>query len=435
MNTHRYAPCLRLLVSLGVLLALTFLLGACGGTPPQGRTITPTTGTTPITVPMPPTETSCPTAGAARGAVIAPLVLGSHANAVYVYNQGRGSTPHPIAAFLKRYDSTTRSVTVILTAQHTFIDQAQISADGQWVVFSTQVADLSALQLVRMDGQGLQTLYCAAHGEVIGALAWSPDQRFLAFQEGRNVSLLTVATGAYQREVSPRANQYYVPRTWLDTTHLYLAVFDVGTQTPPLNLSLLDISTASVQPVLASPTLCGDFDRSIDGTHLFTSECQFAMPKTGGPSRILAQPATGGSTTTIYSTPSYAITALRVASPTTLLFVIHNTGVGSIDTSHNGLWKVNTDGTGLTQLTNEAADEATGFPFTRTPWSVVSRDGGSYAVQMYTYAFSTPGTITPLMSSSLLIGSMSGGQPVAFAMLTRNTGTIDTLDMAGWTTM
>ncbi len=109
--------------------------------------------------------------------------------------------------------------------------------------------------------------------------------------------------------------------------------------------------------------------------------------------------------------------------------------MGSIDTSHNGLWKVNTDGTGLTRLTNEAAEEATGFPFTRTPWSVVSRDGGSSAVQISTFALSTPGTIAPLISSSLLIGSMSGGQPATFAMLTRNTGTIDTLEMVGWTTM
>lgn len=435
MNARKYALCHRLFVSLSAFVALTLLLGACGGTSSPGKTATPTSGTTPTTVPMPPTETSCPAAGTARSAVIAPLILGSHPSAVYVFDQGRGSTPYPIAGFLKRYDSTSKITTVILTLPRNYIDQAQVSTDGQWVVFSTQVAGRSAIQLVRMDGQGLQTLYCAAQGEQVGALAWSPDQRFLAFEEGQNVSLLTVATGAYQREVPSSANRYYVPRTWLDSTHLYLAVFGVGTETPPLNLSLLDISTATVQPVLASPTLCGDFDRSSDGTRLFTSECQFAMPATGGPSRIQAQPATGGTTTTIYNTPSYAITALRVASPTTILFEIHNTGVGSIDTSHNGLWKVNTDGTGLARLTSEAADEDTGFPFTRTPWSVVSRDGGSYAVQMYTYALSTPGTRTPLTSSSLLIGSMSGGQPAAFATLTRNSGTIDTLDMAGWTTM
>jgi hypothetical protein len=440
MKTRRYAPHHRLFISICVLLAFTILLVGCGGTPPPGqsgtptpgRTITPTTGVTSTTVPMPPTQTSCPAAGTARGAVIAPLVLGSHANVVYVYNQGRGSTPHPLAGILKRYDSTTRSETVIITVSHASIDQAQVSDDGQWVLFSTQVSDRSAIQLVRIDGQGLQTLYCAARGEQVGALAWSPDQHYLAFQEGLNVYLLRVATGAYWLEVHPSTNRYYVPRTWLDNTRLYMAGLVVGTETPPLNLSLLDISTAKVQQILTSPTLCGDFDRSIDGTHLFTSECQFAMPTTGGPSSILVQPATGGLATTIYSTPSYAITALRVAAPTTLLFVIHNTGVGSVDTSHNGLWKVNTDGTGLTRLTNEAAGEATLFTYTRSLWSSVSRDGGSYAVKVYTYATSSPGAISPLIGSLLLIGSMSGGEPVAFATLARNTGTID---IVGWTTM
>jgi hypothetical protein len=281
----------------------------------------------------------------------------------------------------------------------------------------------------------VQTLYCARRGEQIGALAWSPNQQYVAFQEGMNVYLLKVATGTSKLAVHPSATTYYVVRTWLDPTRLYLAGLAIGTETPPLNLYLLDITTAKVQHILDSPALCGDFDRSIDGTHLFTSECQFAMPTTGGPSRILTQPATGGSTTTIYSTLSYAITSLRVASPTILLFVIHNAGVGSIDTSQNGLWKVNINGTGLTRLTNEAADQATGFPFTRTPWSVVSRDGQSYAVQVSTYAISTPGTITPLSSSSLLIGSLSGGPPLIFATMTRNTGTIDTLDMVGWTSM
>jgi eukaryotic-like serine/threonine-protein kinase len=443
MNIPKHTSYHRPFALMMVLMTLILFLEACGSTSSPGRSrtptpermITPIAGATPTTVPLPPTQTSCPAPGTARGAVVARLTLGSHASIVYAYNQGRGSTPHPIAAFLKRYDSSTGSTTVILTEPHTFIDQAQVSADGQWVVFATQVADRSALQLVRLDGQGLQTLYCAAPGEQIGALAWSPDQRLLAFQEGQSVSLLAVATGAYQQAVHSGADRYYSPRTWLDNTRLYLAVFAVGTETPPLNLALLDSTTATVRPVLASPALYGDFDRSSDGTHLFTSECQFAMPTMAGPSSILMQPAAGGPATAIYQTSSYAITALRVASPTTLLLVIHNSGVGSIDTSHNGLWKVNTDGTGLTRLTSEAADEATGFPFTRTPWSVVSRDGGSYAVQMYTYALSTPGTRTPLISSSLLVGSMSGGPPVAFATLSRSSGTLDTLDIAGWTTM
>ncbi len=428
MKTRRHGPRHHLFVSINILLGLTLLLVACGGTQPPGQPGTPTTGATPTTVPMPPTQTSCPAAGTARGVVIAPLALGSHANIVYVYNQGRGSTPHPIAGTLKRYDITTRSVMVILTKQDTYIDQAQVSTDGQWVIFSTQVSDRSAIQLVRLDGQGLQTLYCAARGEQVGSLAWSPDQKYLAFQEGLNIYLLKLATGTYQLTLTSSLQVDYVLRTWLDNTHLYLASYG-ATETPPLNLSLLDISTAKVQQVLISPALCGDFDRGIDGTQLFTSECQFAMPTTAGPSRIQVQPATGGPATTIYSTPAYAITALRVASRATLLFVIHNTGVGSIDTSHNGLWKVNTSGAGLTRLTSEAADEATSFTYTRTPWSTVSRDGRSYAVQLNKYANQSPGTI------SLLTGSMSGGQPVTFATLTRNTGTIDTLDIVGWTTL
>lgn len=432
MKIYRYAPRHRPCVWTSVFLVLTLLLIACGNNtsrPEQTRTPTPTTVT------LPPTQTSCPTVGTGRGAVIAPLALGSHTNAVYVYNQGAGSTPHPLAGFLKRYDSTTGSTTVILTAPHASIDQAQVSADGQWIVFSTQVADRSALQLVRMDGQGLQTLYCAASSEPIGALAWSPDQKFVAFQEGTNVYLLKVATGAYQLQVASSSTMYYVVRTWLDDTHLYLAGLRVGTETPPLNLYLLDITTSKVQQILTSPALCGDFDRSIDGRNLFTSECQVAIPMRGGPSSIRVQPATGGPAKTIYATPSYAITSLRVASSTSLLFVIANTGVGSINTSHNGLWKVNIDGSGLTRLTHETPDEATSFTLSRTPWSTVSRDGRSYAVQVYTYANPSTGTITPIKSASLFIGSMSGGQPVAFATLTRNSGRVDTLDIVGFTMM
>jgi hypothetical protein len=62
--------------------------------------------------------------------------------------------------------------------------------------------------------------------------------------------------------------------------------------------------------------------------------------------------ATGGPARTIYNTATYAIKALRVATGTSLLLIIHN---ASTETSHNGLWKVNTDGTGLTRLNSEAA--------------------------------------------------------------------------------
>ncbi len=276
-----------------------------------------------------------------------------------------------------------------------------------------------------MDGQGLQTLYCSANGVQYGVsnLEWSPDQKYVAFLEDSNVYLLNIATGTYRLALSHTNNLSYAPRTWLDNTRLYLTGSLPGTETPPLqNVSLLDITSAKMQKVLNLPVLCGDFDSSIDGTQLFTSECVASIPSKGGPSSIKVLPATGGSGTSIYSTLTYGITTLRVASPDTLLFVVYNTGVGNVDTSHNGLWKIKTDGTGLTRLTTEPADETTFFnPYTQYFWSTVSRDGMWYAVQVVNY------TSSSARSSSVLIGPTNGGTPFTLA-----TGSVR---VVGWTTM
>ncbi len=440
MNRALYSRRYSLFVWANLLVFFTLFLAACGGpstsvpgTPTPGQPSTPTTGTSPTTgvipttVPMPPTQISCPPAGTARGAVTARLVRGSQANVVYVQNQKQGETP--IAGILKRYDITTKSETIIVRVPHTSINTAQVSADGQWVLFEAAVANRSAIQLVRMDGQGLQTLYCGMHEEYggVGALQWSPDQKYVAFVEHENVYLLNVATGTYRLEVSRTSTAYYVPRTWLDSTHLYMSGLLVGTESLPLKLYLLDITSAHIQQVLNSSAACGDFDSSYYGTQLFTSECEFAMPMTGGPSSIKAQPATGGPATMIYSTPTYGITAIRMASPNTLLFIIQNTGVSNIDTSHNGLWKIDTDGTGLTRLTTGAADETTVFgSYTRDFWSTVSRDGTWYAVKMIKYSSSSD------WPTSLLIGTMSGGSSFMLARGTVNTGEVN---IAGWTTM
>src|SRR5205807_1708754 len=49
---------------------------------------------------------------------------------------------------------------------------------------------------------------------------------------------------------------------------------------------------------------------------------------------------------------------------------------GGVDTSLSGWWKVNVDGSGLTRLTSDtAAVNSVLNPYTRYPWSNVSRDG------------------------------------------------------------
>ncbi|MEO8970618.1 MAG: serine/threonine protein kinase, partial [Ktedonobacteraceae bacterium] len=110
-------------------------------------------------------------------------------------------------------------------------------------------------------------------------------------------------------------------------------------------------------------------------------------------------------------------------TPTKLLLLVENAGSsGSTDTSQNGLWIINTDGTGLTRLTTDTDNSQALCPFSQYYWSNVTHDGSMYALQGF-----NPNT----NEYKLLFGSTSGGNPTQFADI--NDGT--TLQLAGWTTM
>jgi hypothetical protein len=64
--------------------------------------------------------------------VRAPLTPGNHPVIVYMVNQTDSSM-----GTLKRYDVTTGSKTVIVDIPNTSIGDAQISADGQWILFTS----------------------------------------------------------------------------------------------------------------------------------------------------------------------------------------------------------------------------------------------------------------------------------------------------------
>lgn len=112
---------------------------------------------------------------------------------------------------------------------------------------------------------------------------------------------------------------------------------------------------------------------------------------------------------------------LRTVSTTTLLLLIENY---SGDSSQNGLWKMNIDGTGLTRLTTDPGTQSRQSlcPFTQYVWSNVSRDGTLYALQEH-----DPKTNT----YNMYYGSLSGGAPFQFAGI--NDGT--ELLLAGWTSL
>ncbi|HJT58615.1 MAG TPA: hypothetical protein VJ761_19055 [Ktedonobacteraceae bacterium] len=446
------------------LCCIALLVVACGssgtGSTPNGGTTpvaSPTTtgpgqpsttngngspGTVSTTVPMPATQTDCPAPGSGRAAVLASLALGSHQNIVYIVNQGPANAP--TLGTLKRYDVATGNKTEILNLPNTSISEAQVSSNGQWILFVAITSGQAKLQLVRMDGRGLQTLYCANTGGSLHDAQWSTDQKLIIFDNytssGSFVDLLNTGNGSVQVEISLNGKGFdYPPLTWLDTTRLYLLAPEVDA--PSGSLYLLDSSNGANQnpqnlPVVVTPsdTFCWDSDSSYDATQLYTAGCTTdpdpSRPGIGdqrGPSTINVRPATGGSPRTIFTNANMAITAVRAINKTTLLFLVENSSfIGSADTSNNGLWKVNTDGTGLTRLTSDGAGVSGGpsnfCQFTQDPWSNVSRDGNLFALQHNSSNGKT---------QSLLFGSLNGGTPTTFASISDGTQ----LSIAGWTTM
>jgi len=381
------------------------------------------------------------------------LALGNHQNIVYSVNEYQGNTP--TFGTLKRYDITTGAKTEIEKIAGISISDAQVSTDGQWILFVTDTTKQVKLQLVRMDGQALQTLYCAtpaSNGAIpasaLSNIEWSANQQLAVFNSYTGAAsylyLLNMQNGTLQTELSTNSGAIDTPLTWLDKTRLYLNGPEVDA--PPQALYLLDTSRGANQnpndlqkvfdasSVTGTTNFCWNADSTFDGTKLFTSQCTTTPSSNGpgigsqsGPSTINMRPATGGAQQKIFTSQNMAITAVRSISKTTLLLLINNNGTGTnVDTSQNGLWKVNTDGSGLTRLTSSGAGVSGGpsllCPYTQYPWSNVSRDGSMFALQHNSANGQT---------ESLLFGFINGGSSTTFASISDGTQ----LSIVGWTTM
>lgn len=401
-----------------------------------GRVLAASSGST-LTVPMPATQTGCPVAGKARPAVMNPLALGKDQNVVYIFNE---VPPHTSTAFghLKRYDVTTKQKTVIVTSGIA-IQRAQVSADGQWVLFLSTPdpradSQHSALfQLVRMDGKGLQTLYCTVASVQVTNIQWSFNQKFIIFDttdsktKESTVTLLEVATAKLRTELeTTNGQQNFRTVTWLDNERIYILRNDE--QRPVETLYILDITKnkdihgRDLQKVTDLPILLTSWslDSSFDATKLFLGECQTPENSRVSFSNIFVEPAAGGAQHMIYHDPKRCLNTLRVVTSTTLLFTDTapggNFGIGE-------LWKIKPDGSGLTRLfDNGGAHTVVELnTFTQFPWSNVSRDGKMYALD----------THNPMGGEQdLLIGSLSGEKPKVFAFTTPGL-----VAVVGWTTM
>ncbi len=376
-------------------------------------------------------STTCPANGTARPAVMTPLVLGSHRNIVYVYNE---IPPNTTISYghIKRFDVTTGQKITIVTSGLS-IQHAQVSADGQWVLFLSQVDPRgdpnhsAMLQLVRMDGQGLQTLYCLPSGLTSASVQWATNQKSALITTDANrststITLLTLATGSLQSELNITDTNYsYTVLTWLNTTRAYVEKIGRLGPPPPITLYLLDTGSHALTQVLQHSVRQSylSIDSSYDGTKLFVSYCPTVVSPIA--TTISVGPATGGTQQTIYHQTNICVQTLRAVTSTTLLMV----GQRYTSTSlFNQAWKMKPDGSGRTVLFDTASN-GTIYSlnvYTQFPWSNVSRDSSLYSLQTTTNNGSKLQTLD--------YASLNGGTPIQFAYTT--TGSVD---IVGWTTM
>ncbi|HZO73609.1 MAG TPA: hypothetical protein VFB60_15520 [Ktedonobacteraceae bacterium] len=446
MNVFRYSK----LQFTFVCCCLIYLLSACSlnpfattqaATPQAAATAIPASTPSPTTVPMPPTQTDCPATGTARAMVTAPLVLGSHPTVVYTVNQIDLHNNNPLMGMLKRYDVVTGNKTVIASIPDMSIYNAQVSTDGQWVLFTSFSKQLSMiqqsptrevrLQAVRMDGQGLQTLYCATTFFFDFAnVRWSPNQQLIAISrstldnatpnpnEVDAVQLLHTATGQLQNIYTSTFSVRSTIRFdfWADNTHIVLqGVNEDGGQ----GISLLDITKGVNQHNSDLTTILNSHFRSLasDGTKLYVGDNGCDQVGCSPPSTILAIPATGGVSQTLWHTTQYAVLETCPFNDHQLLVDIQNVRPsGPIDTSHNGIWILNSDGTLAQRLTSGRSVAVSNCA---SLWSHGSRDGSLYALLTGSNG-----------ASQLVFGKASGGAPTSFASY----GAGLSGDIAGWTT-
>ena len=375
---------------------------------------------------MPITQTTCPSS--ARAAVRVPLKEGRRQNLLYTYNTSSNG-------FLIRYDIRSGKKTTVLNLNNATISDARISPDGQFILFVTQVSSQLALQMVRVDGQSLQTLYCVPNNtepiNFIDDLLWSPDQQQLLFRVsdstgGRAVpslKLLNLTHGSLQTVLAPSDITGYIPRVWLTHDLVYMQGYalDASDTVPPRDVYVLNLLKKSVQRVASIAGYDWDLSLTPDAKHLLLGQGA-ALPPQGQPqppSFISEQPASGGKLQVIYASHVYAVTQICAISAHTLLFVL---GGRFASGTRNGLWKINLDGSGLTQLTSDGkllSDQ-------HTLWSTISRDGHMYAVVNYnSIAHDDKG------QTIVLYGSLNGGHATVVDM----TDVGNNPEIVGWTTL
>jgi eukaryotic-like serine/threonine-protein kinase len=400
------------------LLGIAFLFSACQSQQTTGTIPTIANPSTHITP-----QTNCPATGKARALDVIPLAHGTQPTIVYDYNPETGS------ATIKSYNVATNQKSTIYTAlAGVNITNAQVSNDGQWIVFlAWKTAGTLKLQVIRVDGQDLQTLYCTDSSQGLDNIQWSPDQAHIAFTTEHNglqmdtLYLLNTTNGNLQTETALSQAYKGYPITWLDATHLYTSGPSFqGAHPGALYLFDINQNPHQLQTVWSNPSKLSWYaSLSPNGKRLYISQTE--INNSNHKVTIYSLSPTGQGAQAIYHDQiqgSIGTTVCVATNNTLLVRVFYNT---STPANNNGFYKMNTNGTGLTKI----------FPLQVTSNLInigcttssenVSRDGSMYAFS----------NLVINNNEWLYYGKLSGGQPMTFA----STGNSGSVDIIGWTTL
>jgi hypothetical protein len=384
-----------------------------------------------------PTQTDCPPDGTARAAVMPAITLGTDPNIFYATNTLSIASANN-ALTINRYDVATGQTTQVISIPLNQLEaghegwnpDARLSNDGQWIVFHGITGSQDAIQMVRVDGQELQTLYCGK----VDSMLLSPDQKTLAFNLSYgNLEMLDMDSGKLQTDYSNHTASgmnpmYYEPLKWYTNSSLYVKQQLVGvggTRTCHIynfELALVkdttldsNSQTTNFQNMFSQQQLasgvgvldpCSDFD--INQNRILISN-PVEKDTTTNSNTITIQ-TLDGNASTIYTDPdpNNAIRYARFASSTKILFFTLNSTLlagATYPTSQNvTAWEINTDGTGLTQIATFPDNSQFNMDqISYTPSYIASRDGSQYAV----YVGSFLGEITD--ANGLFFGNVQGG--------------------------
>lgn len=370
------------------------------------------------TVSIPLTQVSHHATAAVLPTQHTPSGPGTNLNVVYVFNQGTSSSPG--SAILKRYDIKNGKKTDIVVMANTYMHDAQVSADGKRVIFVADSTGPSKLQMINIDGQGLQTLASIKAG--ITNVLWSPDQRMVVFDEtqGDNqiVYLLQLMNGALQAEMEPSSDHLsFWPRTWVGNNIIAMQAGGAFGSGPLNSIYLLDITKGGNQKENdlqqvnngQSSATTTDFVGSSDGTKLFFSTAVIAFGEgvgiQNGPGSINIQSIPLGSTSPLYRSQTLAIVAIQVIDQCSILMLVQNyDSRGGSNSNNNGIWRINTDGTNLTHLSNISTSASALFDgliydtqLHVSPQGAYALDMGSNQTQTLSYGSTVGGGLMPLL--------------------------------------